>query len=257
MPPIVRAAQSSTLLDAALAYADLGMSLIPLTGKRPALTSWTQYQKQSASPEDIHRWGRAGLLQNIGIVCGPVSDNLVVLDLDGAAGYPAFAATFPHLAQTYTIATGGGVGKHVYFRVDGLTASVRAMATPIGNLELCGQGRQVVASPSSHPETGKPYQVEKALDILHITDLEELAAWIETFKPRQSAAEWHPPPSFRFPAGDASLNPRVIDAIAQTLVGQGFTQRGDWLHGSCIHPEHHQNGDRNPSFGFNLKSAYG
>ena len=62
MPPIVRAAQSSTLLDAALAYADLGMSLIPLTGKRPALTSWTQYQKQSASPEDIHRWGRAGLL---------------------------------------------------------------------------------------------------------------------------------------------------------------------------------------------------
>ena len=68
--------------------------------------------------------------------------NLIVLDLDGAGGYPAFAATFPPLAETYTVASGGGVGKHVYFYTDSLPPSVKAMGTPIGNLELCGEGRQ-------------------------------------------------------------------------------------------------------------------
>ena len=107
---IVQAAQEQTTLSAALAYAALGLSVIPLDGKRPALTTWTEYQQTTASPETIRAWSSVRLLKNIGIVCGRVSGNLVVLDLDGAAGYPAFAATFPALAETYTVATGGGVG---------------------------------------------------------------------------------------------------------------------------------------------------
>jgi uncharacterized membrane protein len=131
------------------------------------------------------------------------------------------------------------------------------MGTPIGNLELCGEGRQVVAPPSIHPTTAKFYRVEQALEILHVPDLADLAVWIEAFKPRQSVREWQPPTRINFPTGDAPLNPRVIDAIARTLAGQGFKQHGDWLHGSCIHPERHRNGDRNPSFGFNTQSGYG
>ena len=256
-PPIVQAAQAQTTLSAALAYAALGLSMIPLEGKRPSLTTWTEYQQVAASPETIRAWGSAGLLKNIGIVCGKVSGNLVVLDLDGAAGYPAFAATFPALAETYTVASGGGVGKHVYFYADSMPPSVKAMGTPIGNLELCGEGRQVVAPPSIHPTTGRPYRVARISDILRVPDLTELAAWIESFKPRQPVREWQPPTRINFPAGDAPLNPRVIDAIARVLVGQGFKPHGDWLHGSCIYPERHKNGDRNPSFGFNTQTGYG
>lgn len=117
-PTIVKAAQQETTLSAALVYAALGLSIIPLDGKRPALTTWTEYQQTAASPETIRAWDSAGLMKNIGIICGRVSGNLVVLDLDGAAGYPAFAATFPALAETYTIASGGGVGRHVYFYAD-------------------------------------------------------------------------------------------------------------------------------------------
>src|SRR5690606_17483011 len=113
-------------------------------------------------------------MKNIGIVCGKVSGNLVVLDLDGAAGYPAFAATFPALADTYTVISGGGIGRHVYWRVDNLPEAVKAMGTPIGNLEICAEGRQVVVPPSIHPDTQQPYRVEKALDILHMPDLTEL-----------------------------------------------------------------------------------
>src|SRR5690606_38365368 len=157
-------------------------------------------------------------MKNIGIVCGKVSGNLLVLDLDGAAGYPAFAATFPALAETYTVASGGGVGKHVYFAVERMPTSVKAMGTPIGHLELCGEGRQVVAPPSIHPTTGQPYRVERALDILRVPDLADLTAWIESFKSRQPVREWHPPTRMNFPTGDAPLNPRVIDAIGRTLV---------------------------------------
>lgn len=256
-PPIVRAAQSSVIYEAAQAYAALGLSVIPLNGKRPALNGWKVYQQRRATTPEITGWHQRGLFDNIGIVCGEVSGNLVVLDLDGAAGYPAFAATFPHLAKTYTVASGGGVGKHVYFRVDQLPPSVKAMGTPIGNIELCGVGRPVVAPPSIHPTTGQPYHLERASDILSVPELDELAAWIESFKPRQTAQAWQPPIRVNFPTGDAPLNPRVMDAIARTLAGQGFKQHGDWLHGSCIHPERHRNGDRNPSFSFNTQTGYG
>jgi len=256
-PPIVQAAQSETIYQSAQAYEKLGMSVIPLKDKRPALNSWKEYQQRSATASEIESWHNNGLLDNIGIVCGKVSDNLVVLDLDGVAGYPAFSATFPHLAQTYTVATGGGTGSHVYFRVGQMPASVKAMGTPIGNLELCGEGRQVVAPPSIHPTTGRAYQVQIEADILQIESLDELVEWIESFKPKETASNWKPPKRFDLSSGDTVINPCVIDAVAHELSRRNFKQHGDWLHGSCIHPERHKNGDRNPSFGFNLSSGYG
>ena len=108
------------------------------------------------------------------LICGAVSNNLVVLDLDGAVGYPVFAAKFPHLAETYTVATGGGIGKHVYWRVDEIPPAVKAMNTPLGHIEMCAGGRQIVAPPSIHPKTGKPYVVESSLDILHVPNLQEV-----------------------------------------------------------------------------------
>jgi predicted transcriptional regulator len=252
MPPIVLAAQSETTAAAALAYAALGLSVIPLDGKRPALKSWTQYQQERADEQTIRSW----TFGNVGIVCGRASGNLVVLDLDGAAGYAAFAATYPALAQTYTVASGGGIGRHVYFYADMLPPSVKAMGTPIGHLELCGDGRQVVAPPSAHPVTGNVYRVEQPLDILRVPNLDDLAAWIEAFKPRQVVETWRPP-RVNFPTGDAPINRRVIDAIERTLRGQGFRPHSEWLHGRCIYPERHKHSDRNPSFGFNTASGYG
>jgi hypothetical protein len=255
LPPIVQAAQQNSTYQAAQQYAKLGLSIMPLQGKRPVLGSWKTYQQQQATSAKINQWHKQSLFNNVGIVCGEVSNNLVVLDLDGAAGYPAFAATFPELAETYTVATGGGVGKHVYFNVDTMPSSVKAMGTPIGNLELCGEGRQVVAPPSIHPTTGNSYSVEKAMPILQIDDLDKLVQWIESFKSREQVTNWRPPQHQSAPG--ATINPRVIDAIVHELSRRNFKQHGDWLHGSCIQPENHNNGDRNPSFGFNTTSGFG
>ncbi len=257
---IVQAAQSKTILEAAIAYMKLGFSVLPLKGKRPALDNWKQYQDKAAGLATIQHWYKAGLLQNVGLICGGVSGNRVALDLDGAAGYPAFAATFPALAETYTVATGGGVGKHIYWQVaEGgqLPPAVKAMGTPLGNLEMCAAGRQIVAPPSIHPTTHNPYIVERALPILQVADLCAVVEWIESFKKTtaMSHSNWQPPRNLPTSRGD--LNPRVLEELARHFVGLGYHHYGDWLHGGCIYPGNHKNGDRHPSFGFNTQTGYG
>lgn len=252
LPPIVRAAAKPAVLDAALSYANLGLSVLPLNGKRPTLPTWRSYQQQAAAPDQIRRWYRAGRLGNVGLVCGAASGNLVVLDLDDLAGYAAFTATFPHLAETYTVATGSGLGKHLYWRVVRLPCTTSVIASMVGNLELLAQGRQVVAPPSHHPRTQQRYRVDKPLDILTLPDVDVVVAWIMSFRS-------HPLTPLASPAGrsSSSLNPRLIQALTEYFVAQNFKRRGTWLNGRCIYPQHHRHQDAHASFGFNVATGYG
>ena len=56
IPPIVKAAQSRNTITAARRYAALGFSVLPLSGKRPALRSWRRYQDNPASLRTITTW---------------------------------------------------------------------------------------------------------------------------------------------------------------------------------------------------------
>src|SRR5690606_3019878 len=94
-PPLVGAARMASPLQAALVYAQLGLSVVPLDGKRPTVR-WQTLQHTPASPRQLTDWARRGLMHNIGLICGDVSRNLVVLDVDTETGYRAFAAAFPH-----------------------------------------------------------------------------------------------------------------------------------------------------------------
>ncbi len=225
---------------AARRYASTGLSVIPLRGKVPAVT-WKVYQTRRASEGEISRWARRGLFGNVGIVCGAVSGNLTVLDFDTPGAYTAFRARFPALAESYTVASGGG-GRHVYLRADVLPRSRRGRG-----VELCAEGRQVVAPPSIHPN-GTFYRALSPLNVLHVPDMEEVARWVRPVpaNPRLGAS---------MPAGGVSLS--QVAAITDRLRELGYRQSGDWLNGPCIYPERHRNHDRHFSFGFNMRSAYG
>jgi len=54
-----------------------------------------------------------------------------------------------------------------------------------------------------------------------------------------------------------ALNPDLIQAVSNTLIGIGYVQRGDWLCGPCLYPENHTHDDQHHSFGFNVRSGYG
>jgi hypothetical protein len=248
--------ETTNALDAALVYHNAGLCVIPLTGKRPTLGGWKHYQTQRPTEANLRRWAKEGLLQNLGIVCGAVSRKLVVLDFDGPAAYAAFAALFPALAESFTVATGSGQGKHVYLKVDSLPPTTRALDTPIGHLELRSDGTYIATPPSLHPVTNKRYIVEKSVDIQHVLDLDALVAWIESFKFNQPPPQnWRPPRTQ--PPSNGSLNPDLIEAIADRLRQGRHKERGEWINCSCVYPECHKNGDRNPSFGFNTQSGYG
>lgn len=166
----------STILEAALQYADRGYSVLPLVGKKPA-TDWTERQQRRATTAFIQAWDRKGLLSNVGIVCGRISGNLAVIDLDGLTAIEAFQARWPDLLDTYTVATGSGRGKHLYYKPDRLPNTTRYIGHT-GNVELRADGCYVVAPPSVHPDTGKLYEIERDVAPRRVKDMQPVVMWI-------------------------------------------------------------------------------
>lgn len=189
---IILTAENQTVLEAALTYADLGMSVVPLVGKRVTV-SWTERQTSRAKPSLIHVWDRNGQLKNVGIVTGRVSGNLVVIDLDGLDAISAFEHKFPELLDTYIVASGSGRGAHLYYYTTFLPNTTRATSTKIGNVELRADGCYVAAPPSIHPETGAKYVVSMKAPIMRVNNLDPVVSWIKDLIKEKHGGQLPPP----------------------------------------------------------------
>jgi hypothetical protein len=143
---------------AALGYAGLGWSVLPLRAKakRP-LVAWRELEERRASDEEIEGWFRRWPDANVGVVTGAIS-RLVVLDIDpqhgGDDGLAALERRHGPLRPTVEVATGGG-GRHFYFQAPGGEIRNRAGLAP--GVDLRGDGGYIVAPPSIHP-SGRPYR---------------------------------------------------------------------------------------------------
>lgn len=172
------AAQQKDPCEAAKFYADEGISVLPLVGKKPKF-DWLDRQYERATTGRISMWNYNGFFGNVGIVCGQVSGNLIVIDLDGREAVMKWEIAWPQYFHTFTVATGSGEGKHVYLRPDVLPATTRACGLPgIGNIELRANGCYVVAPPSIHPETQRPYVVENDEPVMRVRDLQPVVLWL-------------------------------------------------------------------------------
>ncbi len=147
-----------SLKEAALAYARHGWQVIPLNGKIPR----TEYGYKDATtdPGIIEAWWNKWPDANVGIVTGAVS-GLVVLDVDrhGEDGMKTLAdleREYGSIPSTLQVKTGGG-GIHYYFRYpkEG-KAPCRTRIYP--GIDIKGDGGYVVAPPSLHPDTHRPYE---------------------------------------------------------------------------------------------------
>lgn len=150
----LEAAQMGDMYAAARAYLSAGVSVLPLRGKQPAIW-WKHLQGRRTDERGLAAWYQAGLLQNVGVICGAVS-GLAVLDLDGEEAVRAFRYAFPR-PWTLTIQTGRGL--HLYFAASVTTQ--RILREGYG-FELRAEGCYVVAPPSVHP-SGARYVVINAL----------------------------------------------------------------------------------------------
>lgn len=179
---ILTGAQCSGLRAAAFAYLLERISVIPLMGKKPALPSWAYYQHQRARSNDLMYWDTSGCLKNIGIVCGKVSENLVVIDLDGAEAVRLWSERFSGAVgnNTFTVTTPGG-GAHVYLYCEQLPANRKViLGANHSAIEIRGEGLYVVAPPSIHPDTGKPYQIRVHKPAMRVQSFEDINAWLDT-----------------------------------------------------------------------------
>lgn len=137
-----------------------GWNIIPLMpNEKKAAVKWEGYQDEKVSPSTLKAW-KSKLSEGYGIVCGPVS-NLLVLDLDHQARKMLSELNYslPPTVQVYT-----GAGIHAYFTYDErITTTTGRIAK---NLDIRSKGSYVVGPGSRHPN-GTIYEYIEGFEPWH------------------------------------------------------------------------------------------
>lgn len=139
-----------TVYEFALHYARGGWVPVRLNGKKPIDENWPELRP---TEEDLREWFDGTTQTNIGILTGAAS-GIVVLDVDPRHGGNTSLTRLPVLPPTLAAQTGGG-GLHFLFLYPPGGCRSRQVAP---GLDLLSDGRQFVAAPSVHPESGNEYR---------------------------------------------------------------------------------------------------
>src|SRR5947209_7156269 len=141
---------TTDILEAAKGYAKLGLPIIPLKGKVPAVKEW---QRFFATAVNLRFWFGSKRC-NVGLRTG--ESGYVVVDTDTPEAEEWVRS---HLPETPLVVRSGGGSTHRYFGAPP-RKEIRNKAgwKGIPGLDLRGQGGFIVLPPSTHPETGKRYE---------------------------------------------------------------------------------------------------
>jgi Bifunctional DNA primase/polymerase, N-terminal len=145
-------APATTLLTAALRYAQAGYAIFPIVPGDKVPLKGVHWREDATTDEaTIRQWWEATPDANIGLPTGSVN-NLFVVDVDGDEGRATLHAlefTNGKLPYTHLVTTPSG-GYHRYFRWQpGLGTGAGKIGRKVDHR---GEGGYVVASPSRRPE---------------------------------------------------------------------------------------------------------
>lgn len=176
-------------MAAAFALAARGWPILPTRGKVPRL--YNGLHGASISTHAIRNWFELWPDTGIGVRTG---DGLVVLDVDGDDGHESLRALERrHEPLPATVSAVTGNGEHLYFAT---RDQIRNTAGKLGRgLDVRGEGGYVIAPPTIHPDTGRPYEWDNHPDD---TQVAPLPAWLLSMlseapggpRKRIPAAEW-------------------------------------------------------------------
>lgn len=155
----------SELLDAALSYCRMGLSVIPLQpkGKSPIM-DWTEYSTRRATEAEIESWWNKNPRANVGIITGKIS-NIVAVDIDiHRGGKPEEVFD---IAPTGLISKTGRGGFHLLYSYDD---SLSRNIVGKDGIDVRSNGGLIVAPPSIH-ENGNEYKWVKYENIGKVTFL--------------------------------------------------------------------------------------
>jgi hypothetical protein len=160
-------------------YYDLGLSIFPIKAKKktpPKGIKWKYYQKEKPSEYKIKIWLFKGLFSNIAVVCGNVSDNLVVFDIDDQVTFTSLGLKVNNLIKEGAWVTKTTKGYHIFFRDIDQIAITRKQSKN-NKMELRGNNHYVLLYPSIHP-SGNIYDLQNTHDPKQL----QLPAKIDTLK---------------------------------------------------------------------------
>jgi hypothetical protein len=129
-------------------YVAKDLSVFPITPmtKTPEV-KWSEYRSRKPKKEEIEKWKSGNY--SIGVVCGAISGNLVVIDFDNPE---LFQLVFPKAKGSTWVVNTPRPGIHVYFRTD---KPIRGRNYNFAKIQVKGEGGYVLAPPSIHPNGNK------------------------------------------------------------------------------------------------------
>lgn len=144
-------------------YWELGFSIIPLKekSKKPNISHWKKYQDERPTKDEIQKWIDKDLFKNIGIICGKVSGNLVVLDLDDEHIVSDAELNLNEImTKGFWVVKTGGKGRYQIYCKHEENPGDTCKASDIG-IEFRANGGYVVAVPSIHPSGAQYHFLNK------------------------------------------------------------------------------------------------
>ncbi len=164
---------SNSRLEIARAYIASGLSVVPVKAdgsKSPSLSGWRAYSSRLASDEELQGWFTKGGV-GIGVVPGPASGNLVVLDFENKYSRSAYSEWLQGLSEellailpTLPLVRTPSGGRHLWIRLSDAEAGgkLSRYASGTTKVEVRGNGHQVLAPgcPAECHSSGGTYQFE-------------------------------------------------------------------------------------------------
>ncbi len=137
-----------SIFNAARDLASLGLSVVPVAGKKPVVP-WGRFAvgRERPTPAEMRAWLARPGVTGIGVLCGPASGGLTIADFDDNGAYRVWRRGFPDVAELLPVVRTRR-GAHVWFR----SKLAKSMCRDWGELKASGI---VVCPPSMHPDGGE------------------------------------------------------------------------------------------------------
>jgi hypothetical protein len=195
------------ILLTALELANEGISVVPVAtdgSKRPGVSTWKQYQERRPNTEELMTWFSDA--QGVGVICGKVSGNLEMLELEGRAVADKLHIELKEMAHNaglgevwerinngYVEMTPSG-GLHWLYCIDGEVPGNTKLARRPGEgdridvlAETRGEGGFVIVAPTNgtcHPSGGHWKMLNggpKSIPTLTVAERAQLHSLFATF----------------------------------------------------------------------------
>ena len=165
-------------------YREEGLNVIPCKEREKLPTiNWKKYQ------DEIYQ-ENIPFTSNIAIICGKISNNLVVVDID-KSDLDLVNQIYPDvLKKTRVVKTGSG-GYHLFFRVHELPKKPLRLNKDNGDhIDIQVNGTYVIAPPSIHPN-GHEYKIISETETIKTINFQDIIVNLEKagFKVKKSEKE--------------------------------------------------------------------